>query len=87
MAKTSKAEQYANVTTIQIAPYANEIEVNGNTMHTSFAGVITYTAEGLDQYEENSLKDCFSTAIALSSNRWQLERLLNETLKLNGKIS
>ena len=74
-------------TTIQIAPYANEISVSGNTIHTDFAGGITYTAEGLDQYEENSLKSCFSTAIALSSKRWQLERLFNETLKLNGKIS
>ena len=71
---------------IQIAPYANEISVSSNTIHTDFAGGITYTAEGLDQYEENSLKDCFSAAIAMTSRPWQLERLLNETLELNGKI-
>lgn len=71
---------------IQIAPYSNEITIDGNTMHTDFAGGITYTAEGLDQYEHESLKECFSTAIALCSKRWQLEQVLNETLKLNGKI-
>lgn len=87
MAKTDKMAQYANVRTIQIAPYANEIVINGNTMHTDFAGGITYTAEGLDQYEHESLKKCFSAAIAMTSRPWQLERLLNDTLKLNGKIS
>lgn len=72
--------------TIQIAPYSNEITIDGNTMHTDFAGGITYTAEGLDQYEQESLKECFSAAIAMTSRPWQLERLLNETLELNGKV-
>lgn len=71
---------------IKIAPHADEISVSGNEMRTDFAGGIVYRAEGLDRYEENSLKKCFSMAIALCSKRWQLEELLNEHLKLKGVI-
>lgn len=71
---------------IQIAPYADEISVSGNEMRTDFAGGIVYRAEGLNRYEENSLKECFSMAIALCSKRWQLEELLNRHLQLKGVI-
>ena len=73
--------------TIKIAPYPNEIEVGANYVKTEWNGGIRYEAEGLDQYEEESLKQCFSTAIAMSSKPWQLERMLNECLGLNGRVA
>lgn len=73
--------------TIQIAPYSHEIEVGANYVKTEWNGGIRYEAEGLDQYEEESLKQCFSTAIAMSSKPWQLERMLNECLGLNGRVA
>ena len=75
-----------SVKTIQIAPYPNEIEVGVNYVKTEWNGGIRYEAEGLDQYEEESLKQCFSTAIAMSSKPWQLERMLNECLGLKGVV-
>lgn len=73
--------------TIQIAPHMNEIEVNGNQIHTNFAGGVTYTAEGLEKYKDEFLKDAFRQAIALCSKRWQIEELLNDFLHLDGKVS
>ena len=75
------------VKTIQIAPYTHEIEVGANYVKTEWNGGIRYEAEGLDQFEEESLKQCFSTAIAMSGRRWQLERMLNECLGLNGRVA
>ena len=72
--------------TIQIAPYNDQIKIIGNTISTDFAGGIAYTAQGLRQYEEESLKSCFSTAIAFTSKPWQLERLLNDALNLQGRV-
>lgn len=72
--------------TIQIAPYDHEIKVEGDVVSTEFAGGIKYTAKGLSEYDENDIKKCFSTAIAMASKRWQLEMMLNECFKLNGKI-
>lgn len=72
--------------TIQIAPYAHEIEVGANYVKTEWNGGICYEADGLDQYKEAGLKECFSTAIALSSKKWQLERIMNECLNLNGRV-
>ena len=71
---------------IQIAPDMNEIKVRGNKVHTDFAGGITYQAEGLQNYKAKYVKECFQTAIALSSKRHQLEWTMNEHLKLQGKI-
>ena len=72
--------------TIKIAPNLDEIEVGANYVSTEWNGGIRYEAEGLDQYEEESLKQCFSTAIAMSSKPWQLERMLNECLGLKGVV-
>ena len=72
--------------TIQIAPYAHEIEVGANYVETKWNGGIRYEADGLDQYEEAGLKECFSAAIAMSSKPWQLERIMNECLNLNGRV-
>jgi len=72
---------------IQIAPYPEEITVSENEMTTTFAGGITYKAEGLSRYNEDFLKETFSMAIAVSGRRWYLEQVLNEHLHLNGTIS
>lgn len=72
--------------TIQIAPYDHEIKVEGDVVSTEFAGGIKYTAKGLSQFEVEKIKRCFSMAIAMASKRWQLEMMLNECFKLNGKI-
>lgn len=72
--------------TIQIAPYSHEVEVGANYVKTEWNGGIRYEAEGLDRYKEDYLKQCFSTAIALSSKKWQLERIMNECLNLNGRV-
>ena len=74
------------VKTIKIAPNLDEIEVGANYVSTEWNGGIRYEAEGLDQYEEESLKQCFSAAIAMSSKPWQLERMLNECLGLKGVV-
>ena len=63
-----------------------EIVVTDNSISTTFQGGITYTADGLNKYKENYLKQCFATAIAFASKRWQLEEMLNNHLNLNGKI-
>ena len=76
-----------SVKTIQIAPYSHEIEVGANYVSTEWNGGIRYEADGLDQFEEESLKKCFSAAIAMSSRSWQLERMLNECLGLNGRVA
>lgn len=75
-----------SVKTIQIAPYSHEIEVGANYVKTEWNGGIRYEAEGLDMYKEDYLKRCFSTAIAMSDRRWQLERILNECLGLKGVV-
>lgn len=72
---------------IQIAPYPEEITVSENEMTTTFAGGITYKAEGLSRYNEDSLKGVFSAAIAICGRRWHLEQILNDKLQLNGTIS
>ena len=72
--------------TIQIAPYPNEIEVGANYVETKWNGGIRYEADGLDQYEEESVKKCFSAAIAMSSRSWQLEAMLNDHLGLKGVV-
>ena len=72
--------------TIKIAPNLDEIEVGANYVSTEWNGGIRYEAEGLDRYKEDYLKQCFSTAIAMSSKPWQLERMLNECLGLKGVV-
>ena len=72
--------------TIQIAPYPNEIEVGANYVKTEWNDGIRYEAEGLERYKEDYLKQCFSTAIAMSGRRWQLEAMLNECLGLEGRV-
>lgn len=72
--------------TIQIAPYLDEIEVGADYIRTDWNGGIRYEAQGLDRYKEEYLKECFSTAIALSGRRWQLEAVLNDHLGLNGVV-
>ena len=71
---------------IRIAPTANEISINGDTITTDFSGGISYTAEGLSEFDHDYLKQAFSCAIALSSKRWQIEERLNGLLQLNGKV-
>ena len=72
--------------TIQIAPNAEQIVVTETAIHTNWNGGITYTAEGLDRYKADYLRECFSTAIALCPKRWQVEDILNRHLGLAGKI-
>jgi hypothetical protein len=72
---------------IKIAPDLDEIFVEGNVMRTDFASGITYTAEGLDNYKPEYLKEVFQTAIAMAGKRWILEDCLNNFLHLEGKIS
>lgn len=72
--------------TIQIAPNLDEVEVGANYVSTEWNGGIRYEAEGLDRYKEDYLKQCFSTAIAMSGRRWQLEALLNDHLGLKGVV-
>lgn len=76
-----------NAQKIRIAPAMAEIRVGANTISTDFAGGITYTAEGIDKYKEDYLKECFAWGVALCSKRWQLEDLLNAHFNLNGRIS
>ena len=72
--------------TIKIAPNLDEIEVGANYISTEWNGGIRYEAEGLDQYEEEYLKQCFSTVIAMSGRRWHLEVMLNDHLGLKGVV-
>ena len=72
---------------IQIAPYPDEITLSGNEIRTDFAGGITYKADGLEKYDQDFLKEAFSTAIAVSGRRWYLEKVLNDYLHLKGTIS
>jgi hypothetical protein len=74
------------VKTIKIAPNLDEIEVGANYVSTEWNGGIRYEAEGLDRYKEDYLKQCFSTAIAMSGRRWQLEAMLNDHLGLKGVV-
>lgn len=76
------------IKSIKIAPDIEEITIEGDVMHTDFAGGITYTAEGMGlMYKDTFLKCAFQEAIALASKRWILEQCLNDYLHLNGKIS
>lgn len=72
--------------TINIAPNEDEIEITVNSISTKFAGGIKYTAEGLNNFKEGYLKETFSAAIAISSKAWVLEKILNNTLNLNGCV-
>lgn len=72
---------------IKIAPDLDEIFVEGNVMRTDFASGITYTAEGLDNYKPEYLKEVFRAAIAIAGKHWILEDYLNNFLHLEGKIS
>jgi len=72
--------------TIQIAPTAEQIVVTDTAIHTNWNGGITYTAEGLNRYTADYLKESFAMAIALCSKRWQVQDLLNAHLHLNGII-
>ena len=71
---------------IKIAPNLDEIEVGANYVQTDWNGGIRYEAEGLDRYKEDYLKQCFSTAIAMSGRRWQLEQMLNNHLNVEGRV-
>lgn len=72
--------------TVQIAPYDDEITISGNTVSTEFAGGIKYTAKGLELFKEEVVKSAFSVAIAMASKRWELEEFLNEYFRLDGKV-
>lgn len=72
--------------TVQIAPYPEEVTISGNTVSTEFAGGIKYTAEGLEHFKEEVVKSAFSVAIAVASKRWELEEMLNEYFRLDGKV-
>lgn len=75
------------IKTIKIAPDLEEIFVEGNLMRTDFAGGITYTADGLQNYKEDYLKSVFQCAIGFAGKRWVLEQALNNHLGLNGKLN
>lgn len=72
---------------IQIAPDLDEITVSGNSVHTTFNGGLTYSADGLQNYKEDYIKNCFRAAILFSSKPHQVKHLMNEHLHLEGKIS
>ena len=76
--------------TIQIAPYGTQIEFTENSIKTDWNGGIEYICpiqDLLSVYTGKYLRQCFSEAIALSSKKHQLERLLNEHFNINGKIA
>lgn len=72
--------------TIKIAPNLDEIKVGANYVQTEWNGGIRYEAEGLNIYKEDYLKQCFSTAIAMTGKRWVLESVLNDLLGLEGVV-
>lgn len=72
---------------IQIAPDLDEITVSGNSVQTTFNGGLTYSADGLQNYKEDYIKNCFRAAILFSSKPHQVKHLMNEHLHLEGKIS
>ena len=74
------------IKTIKIAPSIDEVVLCGDELRTDWNGGIVYRADGLSQYEEESLKRAFCTGIALSSRPWQLERLMNDCLGLKGVV-
>lgn len=73
--------------TIQIAPYDSEITIEGDTVSTSFAGGIKYTAPGLEMFKEQVVKTAFSIAIALASKPWQIEKALNDFFQRKGTVT
>lgn len=73
--------------TIKIAPDLEEVTVSGDSVTTSFAGGITYTAPGLGNYKDEYIRANFRAAIALSSKTWQIKALMDKHLNLEGTIT
>ena len=76
--------------TIKIAPDLNEIKIDDKNISTEWNGGITYTGDIASirkAYKDDWIIKQFQTAIALCSKPWQLERILNDYFKIDGKIS
>ena len=74
---------------IKIAPDLNEVEVADDSIHTDWNGGITYKAKLADirkKHGDEYLKQSFSTAIALCSEPWQVEQVLNRHFLKQGHI-
>lgn len=72
---------------IQIAPYKEDVRVEDNRITTDFSGGITYEADNLTViYKDAYLIEVFITAIAMTSRKYQLQSLMNETLHLSGRV-
>lgn len=78
------------IMTIKIAPDLDEINVTDSAISTDWNGGISYNCDTTrlrGVYTEQALKCAFQQAIALSSKHWQVERLLNDYFRIEGKIS
>jgi len=78
------------IRTISIAPRPDEIEVTDMEISTTWNGGIRYTgniAALRQKYGDDNLRSAFQQAIGMSSKPWQMERLLDNYFKINGKVS
>ena len=77
--------------TIKIAPSMDEVKLDGRTLSTEFNGLlIEYTYPdcvplSFCEEHELTLRGYLRDAIALSSKPWQLEYLMNGSVKIDGK--
>lgn len=75
--------------TIKIAPDLDEITIDDERIHTDWNGGITYKgniAAIRKAFKDDWIIKQFQTAIAMVSKLWQLERLLNDYFKIEGKV-
>lgn len=76
--------------TIKIAPDLNEIKIDDKSISTEWNEGITYTGDIASirkAFKDDWIIKQFQTAIALCSKPWQLECILNDYFKIDGKIS
>ena len=77
-------------TTIKIAPDLDEIYINDEKIVTEWNGGIEYSGpigKLREIFKDDWIKKQFQTAIAICSKYWQIERLLNDYFKIEGKIA
>ena len=77
-------------TTIKIAPDLDEIYINDEKIVTEWDGGIEYSGpigKLREIFKDDWIIKQFQTAIAITSKPWQLERILNDYFKIEGKIA
>ena len=76
--------------TIKIAPDLDEITLDDEKIHTDWNGGITYSGpigKLREIFKDDWIIKQFQTAIAITSKSWQLERILNDYFKIEGKVA